>query len=75
MDLQEEEFQGIEGIDAEGVEPMTRFPKYIPPWKGKAKVTKDPDTGKYTMSTPLFPEKVVFEGLRLARIPLLKMEN
>lgn len=51
-----------------------RFPKYIPLMKGKTKVTKDLDTWKFSVSTPLLPEYIVFEGLRLECIPLLKME-
>lgn len=65
----------MEDIDAEGVEPMMRLPEYIPPRKGKAKVMKDLDTGKFLVSTPLLPEQVVFEGPRLSHIPLLKMED
>lgn len=74
VDLEAEEGQGIEDIDTEGVEPLTKFPDYIPPCKGKEKVTKDPDLNKFVISTPLLLEQVPFEGLCLARIPLLKME-
>lgn len=70
-----EESLRMEDIDVEGVEPMTRLPKYIPPRKGKEKVTKDPDTNKFTVSTPLLPEQVPFGGPQLAWIPLLKMED
>jgi len=52
----------MEDIDAKGVEPMTRLPKYIPPRKGKEKVMKDTDTRKFTVSMPLLPEQVPFEG-------------
>lgn len=75
MDLEEEEFQGIEDFHVEGVDHMLRLPNYIPPWKGKNKVTKDPDIGKFLVSTTLLPEQVVFEGPRLAGILLLKMED
>jgi len=43
--------------------------------KRKAKVTKDPDADKFTISMPLLPEQVPFEGPWLARIPFLKMED
>ena len=56
VDLEEEEFQGIEDVYAKGVDPMMRLPVYIPSWKGKTKVTKDPDTGKFSVSTPLLLE-------------------
>lgn len=51
------------------------LPEYIPPWKGKTKVTKDPDLGKFGVSTPLMLEQVTFKGPRLAYILLLKMED
>ena len=39
------------------------------------KVTKDLDSEKFTISTPLLSEQVRFEGPQLTRIPLLKMED
>lgn len=56
MDLEVEEAQGTKDIDVEGVEPITKLPNYIPPQKGKEKVTKDPDAEKFTISTPLLLE-------------------
>jgi len=75
VELETEEFQGIEDIDAEGVKPMIRLPKYIPSQNGKAQVMKDSDTKNFTVSTPMLPKQVPFEVPRLARIPLLKMED
>lgn len=75
VDVEVEEFQGIVDTDAKGVEPLTRLPIYIPQWKGKVKVMKDWDTEKFTVSMPLLPEQVPFEGTRLARILLLKMKG
>lgn len=75
MDLEAEEFHGIEDIDAKVLEPMTRLPKYISPQKGKAKVTEDPNTKNFTISMPLLPEQDPFKGLQLTRIPLIKMED
>lgn len=55
MDLEEEEYyDGVELNDEEG-KPITWFPEYIPTWKGKAKVTKDPDLEKFMISMPLLP--------------------
>jgi len=70
-----EEGQIMEDIVAEDTKPITKLPRYIPLRKGKAKITKDPDSEKFTISTPLLPEHVPFEGPRHARIPLLKMED
>lgn len=75
VDLEEEEYQGIEEVDAEGIEPLSMLLEYIPPWKGKTKVTKDPDSGKFGISTPLLSRQVTFEGPKLSRIPLLKLED
>ena len=43
--------------------------------KGKEKVTKDPDLGKFTISTLLLLKEVVFEGVLLACILVLKLED
>lgn len=75
IDLEAEEGEGTKDINDEGIAPITKFPNYIPPCKGNAKVTKDPDSNKFVISTPLLLEEVPFEGLHLARIPLLKMED
>lgn len=75
MDLEEEEYQGIEEVDAKVVETISMLPKYIPPWKGKTKVTKDPDSRKFRVSTPLLPEKVTFEGSKIVPILLLKLDD
>lgn len=75
VDLEVEEGQGIKDIDAQGVEPITKLPDYISLCKGKVKVAKDPDSYNFSISTPLLPEQVPFEGLQLAWIPFLKMED
>lgn len=75
MDLEEDEFQRVEEFDAEEGEPITWLSKYIPSRKGKTKVTKDPNSRKFTVSTPLLLEQVEFEGTILARIIVLKMEE
>jgi len=76
LDLDEEELRGgIEILDSEEVEPITRFPKYIPPRKPMMKVPKDLDAMKFMVSTLLLPESVLFEGPLLGQIPNLKMED
>jgi len=75
VDPEAEEGHGTEEIDAKGLEPIIRLLEYIPSWKGKVKVPRGPDSKKFTISTPLLPEKVPFEGRRLMRITLLEMEN
>ena len=65
----------MEDIDTEVVETIMKLTNYIPPQKGKVKVTKDPNSKKFTISTPLLPEKVPFEHPWLMRIPLLKIED
>jgi len=73
IDLEAEE--GAKYIDAEGVEPISKLPDYILPHKGKVKFPKDTDAGKFLLNTPLLPEAITFEGLCLAWIPHLKMED
>lgn len=67
--------EGTKYIDAEGVEPITKFPEYIPPRKGKKKVTKDLDSEKFFIHTPQLPKNITFKGPHLAHVPLLKMED
>jgi len=73
--LEVEEGIGTKDIDAKGLEPITKLPKYIPSQKGKKKVTKDPYSDKFIISMPLLSEQVLFGGLCLSWIPLLKMED
>lgn len=76
MDLEGEELRnGVTNLDFDEGEPITRLLAYIPLWKGKAKVPKDLDSGKFMISTSLLPEEVVFEGALLAHIPVLKLED
>jgi len=76
MDLgQEELHDGFEELDAYEGDPITRLPAYIHPWKGKVKVTRDPDSGKFAISMRLLLEEVVFECVLLLRIPVLKLED
>lgn len=65
----------MEDIDNEGVDPISRFPEYIPLCKGKVKVSKDRDVGQFLLNTPLLLENMTFEGPYLAGIPHLKLED
>jgi len=59
-------------VDIEGLDPISKLPKYIPPRRGKTKVPKDIDESKVTLHTPLLPNQIVFEGLHLGHVPILK---
>lgn len=65
---------GVEDINAEGAKPISHFPTYIPPRKLTAKLTKDPDSLKFKVFTPFFPEEVPIEDDLLARVPYLNMK-
>ena len=58
-----------------GLDPISKLLKYIPLRKGKVKVPKDLDVGQFVLNTPLLLENLTFEGLRLAWIPHLKLED
>jgi len=62
----------------EDIQPVctgTKLPKYVPPRKGKAKVPKDMVTVKSALETPLLPYGILFEGLVLGCIPMIKFED
>lgn len=54
------------------MDPLTRLPAYVPPHKGKTKVPKDIDERKSSLQTLLLPDDIVFEGLHLGQVPMLK---
>lgn len=64
----------IEEVEAQGADPITQFPEYVPLCKGKAKVPKDIDKSKVPLQTPLLPYEIISEGLHLVRVHLLKRE-
>lgn len=64
----------VEDVELEGSNPITKFPEYIPPCKGKTKVWKDIDERKVTLHIPLLLDEIVSEGPRLGRVSLLKLE-
>ena len=53
----------MEEVEAQGVDPITQLPDYIPSHKGKNKVPKDIDESKVPLQTPLLTDEIVFEGL------------
>lgn len=65
----------VEEVEAQGADPITWLPEYVPPRKGNTKVPKDINESKTPLQTPLLPDGIVFEGLRLARVPMLKLED
>jgi len=72
--LVEEEDVEME-VETQGVDPLTRLPAYVPPWKGKAKVPKDIYERKSSLQNPLLPNDIIFEGAYLGQVPILKFED
>lgn len=73
VDLEVE--KDVDDIDTKGMDPISKLLDYTPPRKGKVNITKDPNIEKFLIHTPLLPKSITFEGLRLARVPHLKMED
>jgi len=55
----------VEEVEVQCVEPIIKFPDYIPPCKGKTKVLKEIDKSKVPLQPALLPDEIVFEGPRL----------
>jgi len=55
--LMDDEDMGVDvdDVEAQGADPITRLPKYVPLHKGKTKVPKD-----IPLQTPLLPNEIVF---------------
>lgn len=64
----------VEDIEVECSAPITKLPEYVPPGKGKTKVSKDIDESKVTLHIPLLLDEISFEGPYLGQVPLLKLE-
>jgi len=62
-------------VETQGTDPITQLPEYVPPCKGKSKVLKDIDESKSSLKNPLLLDNLVFEGLHLQRVPVLKFED
>lgn len=73
VDLEAEE--GTKDIDAKGEGPISKLSDYTPPCKGKVKVPKDPNVGKFLLNTSLPPKGITFEGPRLVQIPHINLED
>ena len=58
----------VDEFEAQGADPITRLPKYVYFYKGKAKVPKDIDESKVPFQTPLLPDEIVFGGTCLAQV-------
>ena len=65
----------MEEFEAQGADPITQFPEYVPPREIKTKVSKYIDESKVPFQTPLLPNEIFFEGPQLGWVPLLKLEN
>lgn len=65
----------VEEVEIQGEDPITRIPEYVPPHKPKTKIPKDIDESKTPLQTPLLLDEIVFDGLRLTRVLLLKLED
>ena len=64
----------IEEISAQGTDPITRFPEYVPPRKPKSKVPKDIDESNTPLQTPPLPDEIAFDGMCLAQVHTLKLK-
>lgn len=62
----------------EDIQPVcstSKFPEYVPSWKGKAEVPKELEATKSAFQTPLLPDGISFEGSALGRVPTMKFED
>ena len=66
---------GVEDVDVEGFDLISKILEYIPPHRGKTKVPNDIDESKVTLHTPLLLDKIAFEGPCLGHVPHLKLED
>lgn len=65
----------VDKVEAQGADPITRLPEYVPPRKPKSKVPKDIDESETPLQTPLLPDEITFDGSHLAWVPILKHED
>ena len=61
--------------DIQLVRNAAKLPKYVRPWKGKAKVPKDLDVAKSALQTLLLPDGILFEISALGHLPTMKFED
>ena len=72
--IEEDEDEGVEE-ETEGVILLTKFPAYVPTWKGNAKVPKDLNDSKSPLHALMLPNDIIFEGVHLGRVWSLKFED
>ena len=65
----------VEEAEAQGVHPITQLSEYVPLCKPKSKVPKDVNENRTPLQTPLLPDEIVFDGLQLARVSILNLED
>lgn len=61
--------------DIQPVRATAKLPKYVPLQKGRAKVPKDLDATKSALQTLLLPDGIMFEGLALGHVPIMKFDD
>jgi len=71
--IEEDEDKSMEE-ETEAAHPLIKFPMYVPPWKGKAKVPKDLDESKNSLQTPLLLDDIIFEGMHLGRVKISSLK-
>lgn len=72
-----EEMEPEEEIE-EDIQPMrapTKWPKYVPPRKGRVKVPKDLDVVQSKLITMSLPKGVPLKGMEFGSIPTMKFED
>jgi len=65
----------IKNINIEDVDPIIQLLQYITPRKSIAKVTKDLDSLKYNVFTPLLQEEVPIQGNIFPWVQFLNIED
>lgn len=62
-------------VETQGTDPLTKVPTYVPLQKGKSKVPKDINERNSSQQTPILPDDIIFKGVHLGRVPVLKFED
>lgn len=65
----------MEVVEAHGADPINQLLEYVPLRKPKTKIPKDIDESKTPLQTPLLLDDILFYGLNLTLVPLLKVED
>jgi len=72
--VEEEEDVEME-VETQGADPLTRLPAYVPSQKGKARVPKYIGESKSSLQTLMLPDDIIFEGVHLGWVLVLKFED